>query len=152
QDLEQRKLINLHNASGDVASATTTAVGNAFFENARQHPDQPPPGFGPVTYNFTTRNFHGGVVQLAGPHSTQHQTIIYNSQDFAELRKAIETLEKHIDELKLDEADKSEAVAQVRILTAALSSAEPNQTIIKEAGKSLRNITEGVIGGLIASK
>ena len=147
QDLEQRKLINLHNVSNDVATATTTAVGIAFFENARQHPDQPPPGFGPVTYNFTIQHMHGGV-QVAGAHSIQHQTI-YSSQDFADLRQAIETLEQHFDELKLDDAAKRKALAQVGTIKAQLTDDKPNPTIIKEAGKSLRNITEGVIGGLI---
>jgi hypothetical protein len=148
QDLEGRKLIDLHNVSGDVASATTTAVGSAFYENARKHPDQPLPGFG-ITYNNT---FHihnmGGGVQVAGSHSTQYQTTTYNSQDLADLSQAIDILAQHIDELKLDDAAKRKALAQVNTIKAQLSD-EPNPTIIREAGRTLRSITEGAIGGLI---
>jgi len=94
---------------------------------------------------------HGGGIQQAGPHSTQHQTITYNSQELAELRQAIEILEQHIDELKLDAAANRKALAQVGTIKAQLTDDKPSPFIIMEAGKSLRNITEGVIGGLLAS-
>ena len=92
---------------------------------------------------------HGGGVQVAGSHSSQHQTITYNSKHLDELKRAIEFLAQHMDELKLDDAAKKKALAQVGTIKAQLSD-EPNPTIIREAGKSLRNITEGAISDLIA--
>jgi hypothetical protein len=92
---------------------------------------------------------HGGAIQQAGAHSTQHQTI-YNSQDFDDLRQAVEILGQHIDELNLGAAAKRTALAQVGTLKAQLSD-EPNPTILKEAGRSLRNITEGTISSLLSA-
>jgi hypothetical protein len=92
----------------------------------------------------------GGGIQQAGAHSTQHQTITYNSKDFDDLRQAIEILEQRIDELHLDAAAKRKALAQVGTIKAQLSD-DPSPTIIREAGRTLRNITEGAIGGLIAT-
>jgi hypothetical protein len=54
-------------------------------------------------------------------------------------------------ELMIDDAAKRDALAQVETIKAQLS-VKPNPTIIKEAGRSLRRITEGVIGGLVASR
>jgi hypothetical protein len=143
--LKQRDLINL---SGDTGEATANTAGIAFYENARKHPDQPPPGFsGSINY-YTIHHMYGGF-QQAGAHSTQHQTITYNAQELDGLRKVIEILVQHIDELKLDAADKSEALVQVNTIKAQLSSVRPSRNIIREAGKTLRSVIEGAIGGLL---
>jgi hypothetical protein len=145
--LKQRDLINTHGISG---AASVNANGIDTIEKAREQPSQSPPGFGSVTYNnITIHHMEGGGIQQAGAHSIQHQTI-YNSQDLNDLRKAIEILEQHIDELNLGAAAKRKALAQVGTLKAQLSD-EPNPTIISEAGRSLRNITEGTIAGLLSA-
>ncbi|MGC2826975.1 MAG: hypothetical protein WA322_22570 [Pseudolabrys sp.] len=145
--LKERNLIKAYNIAG---AARVNANGIDTIENARRHPDNPPPGFGSITYNnITIHHMAGGGIQQAGANSIQHQTI-YNSQDLDDLRQAIGILEHHIDELNLDAATKRKALAQVVTLKAQLSD-EPNPTIIREAGRSLRNITEGTIGGLLSA-
>jgi hypothetical protein len=148
QYLKERDLIKAYNVAG---TARVNANGIDTIEKAREQPSHPPPGFGSVTYNtLNIGHMEGGGIQLAGAHSTQHQTITYNSQDLDDLRQAIDILENRIDELNLDAAAKRKALAQVGTLKAQLSD-EPNPIIIKEAGRTLRNITEGAIGGLLSA-
>src|SRR4029450_2016692 len=47
--LRERDLIDTHNLHSDTGPASVNAHGIDTIENARRHPDQPPPGFG-VTY------------------------------------------------------------------------------------------------------
>jgi hypothetical protein len=146
--LKQSGLINTHNIPG---AASVNANGIDAIEDARKHPDEPLTGFGSITYNNTFNIQHmGGGIQQAGPHSTQHQTITYNSKDFDDLWQAIEILGQRIDELNLDAAAKKKALVQVSTIKAQLGDDEPNPNIIKEAGRTLRNITEGAISELIA--
>jgi hypothetical protein len=148
--LKQRALINTH---GDhvAGSASVNANGIDTIEKAKEQPTQPPPGFGSATYNtIHIEHMHGGGIAQAGAHSTQHQTITYNSKDFDDLRQAIEILGQRINELQLDAATKKKALAQIDTIKAQLRD-EPNPTILKEAGRTLRNITEGAIGGVIGT-
>jgi hypothetical protein len=139
--------------------AHINASGTDTIEKARQHPDQPQPGFGLVSYNTiinTTINntivhhMEGSTIQQAGAHSTLVQSVTYSQQDLDDLRRALDLLEKHVNELGLEEAAKRKALVQVATLKAQLTD-EPDSVIIKQAGRTLRNITEGVIGGLIAN-
>ena len=146
--LKQSGLINTHNIPG---AASVNANGIDAIEDAKNHPDKPSPGFGSVTYNtIHIQRMHGGGIQVAGAHSTQHQTITYNSKDLVDLQQAIEILSQRIDELNLDAAAKRKALVQVDTIKAQLGDDEPNPTIIREAGRTLRNITEGAISELIA--
>jgi hypothetical protein len=146
--LKQRDLIKTYNIPG---AATANANGIDAIEDARKHPNEPLIGFGSITYNNTFNIQHmGGGIQQAGPHSTQHQTITYNSKDFDDLWQAIEILGQRIDELNLDAAAKKKALVQVDTIKAQLGDDEPSSNIIREAGRTLRNITEGAISELIA--
>ena len=149
--LKQRALINTH---GDhvAGAASVNANGIDTIEKAREQPSQPPPGFGSVTYNTVhIHHMQGGAIQQAGAHSAQHQMILtYNGQDLDELKRAIEILGQRIDELNLDAAAKKKALVQVDTIKAQLGDDEPSSNIIGEAGRTLRNITEGAISELIA--
>jgi uncharacterized protein involved in exopolysaccharide biosynthesis len=92
----------------------------------------------------------GSSIQQTGSHSTQVQTINYNQRDLGDLKRALDLLEQHFDQLGLDATSARKAKAQIGTLKAQLID-EPNPTILKEAGKTLRNVTEGVIGGLITA-
>jgi hypothetical protein len=52
--------------------------------------------------------------------------------------------------LKLDPRQKQRAEAQIETLKAELAG-EPDQEIVKQALRTLRNITEGAIAGLLAT-
>jgi hypothetical protein len=60
-------------------------------------------------------------------------------------------MSKRIDELNLDERVKKKAEAQIRTIQAQLADDEPDPGIIAQAGATLRNVTEGAIGSLIAA-
>jgi len=58
--------------------------------------------------------------------------------------------ERHINELEIDPQQKQRAEAQIATLKAQLTD-EPDPVIVKQAGRTLRNITEGAIGSLVAA-
>jgi hypothetical protein len=67
-----------------------------------------------------------------------------------ELSTLVSELSKHLDELSLNRGAKQKAEAMISTLKAQLT-AEPDQVIIQQAGRSLRNIIEGAIGSLLAA-
>ena len=66
------------------------------------------------------------------------------------LKNSVSELKAHFQELKLDADIARKAKTQIATLEAQLSH-EPDPVIVHQAGKTLRNITEGVIAGLIAT-
>jgi|SRR5947209_7496648 len=132
-------------------TARINAHGQDLIEKGMQEPDQPIRGFGSATYN--TINIHSmshSSIQLAGAESTQSQSNVYGTQDFDDLSRALDLLEQHLDELGLAGVENRKAKTQINTLKAQLSG-EPDAASIREIGKTLRNITEGAIAGLIAS-
>jgi hypothetical protein len=89
-------------------------------------------------------------VQQAGAHSAQHQTVTYGAQDLSDLGRLVNELTLHLDELPIDARQKQKAEAQIATLKAQLTD-EPDPVIVKQAGRTLRNIIEGAIGGLLAT-
>jgi hypothetical protein len=132
-------------------TARINATGTDTIENARKRPDRPMPGFGPITYN--TINIHhmeGSSIQQAGAQSNLAQSDGYSAQDLADLRRALDLLTQNLDVLNLDDTAKRKAFTQIATLNAQLTG-EADPDSMRQIGKSLRNITEGAIGGLIAS-
>jgi hypothetical protein len=132
-------------------AARVNARGIDIIEKGKKNPDAPTPGFGSVTYNtIHIHHMEKSSIQQAGSHSAQVQTVSYGEQDLADLKRALQLIEENFDQLELDETATKRAKAQIGTLKAQLTD-EPNPTILKEAGKTLRNITEGVIAGLITT-
>lgn len=94
-----------------------------------------------VTYNIGA--MHNSPLQhvSAGAHGTQATS--YSSGD---LQSIVASYRQHVDELGLDAAQRRRADAQVATIEAQLLD-EPDPSIIKAAGKSLKAIVEGAIGG-----
>lgn len=67
-----------------------------------------------------------------------------------ELAKLVTNIADHLDELNLGPSQRQKAEAQIATLKAQLSD-DPDPVIVKQAGRTLRNITEGAIGSLIAT-
>ena len=86
--------------------------------------------------------------------------VAQNSHDFtqtghvgvstAELKTLVKEFTKHLDELHLKPADQKTAKVQIATIEAQLVD-EPDPVVIKQVGHTLRNITEGAIGSLIAA-
>lgn len=93
--------------------------------------------------------FYGPVANVAqnSEHFSQAASIGLQPQD---LTRLVEELTNHLDELNLDAHQKKRAEAQIATLRAQLTD-EPDSVIVMQAGRTLRNITEGAIGSLLAA-
>lgn len=56
----------------------------------------------------------------------------------------------HLAQLNLNPQDQQKVETQLATIEAQLAD-EPNPVIVREAGKTIRNLTEGVIGSFIAT-
>jgi len=100
------------------------------------------------TVHISGGNFHNSPI---GVGETVNQTVNFtDASTINDLQHLVEVFEKHIDELKLEPTAKRKAIAQVTTIKAQLED-EPDPIIISQAGKTLRNITEGAIGSLVAT-
>lgn len=94
-----------------------------------------------VTYNIGA--MHNSPLQHISPGGYGVQTTSYSIDD---LQAVVELYKRHVDDLGLDTQQRRRADAQVATIEAQLMD-EPDPTIIKSAGKSLKTIIEGAIGG-----
>jgi hypothetical protein len=108
------------------------------------------PDSGHAVYNTYIDHMEGSSIQQAGSRSTQVQSTTYVQRDFDDLRRVLILLLDNFEELRLDPLAAKTAKVQIETLNAQLTH-KPNPVIIKEAGKTLRNVTEGVVAGLITS-
>jgi hypothetical protein len=67
-----------------------------------------------------------------------------------DLHAIVDLYRRHVDELNLDAATRRRADAQVATIHAQLQD-EPDPTVIRAAGKSLRTIIEGAIGSALGN-
>jgi len=105
----------------------------------------PPEKLQPIIQNV----FNAPVGNLAqnSEHFNQTANIEIPAQD---LQKFVADFSHHLAELNLDEHLKRKVEAQLATIKAQLDD-EPNPVIVREAGRTLRNLTEGVVGNLIAT-
>jgi len=132
-------------------SARINARGIDTIETARSRPNEPAKDFSSVTFNnITIQQMTNSAIQQGGAHATMTQTVNYNLNNCEDLRRLVGVFEYHIEDLGLDASLKRKAMAQVSTIKAQLDD-EPDPVIIKQAGRTLRNVTEGAIAGLIAT-
>jgi hypothetical protein len=136
-------------------TARINAAGIHAIEDAQRHPDQPVHAFPSVTYNIVNNTTNIGTatnssVQQAGAQSTQKQVMTYGVQERTDLERLVSEFTNRLDELRLEARDNQKAKAMLATLQAQLTD-EPDPIIVQQAGRTLRNITEGVIGSLIAT-
>lgn len=150
--LKNRGLIDTFNIA---YTARISGAGVDAIENAQKHPDTPVSAFPSVTYNIVYNTVHVDTmshsqVQQAGAQSTQSQTLSYSPEALGELNRLVKEFALHLDDLQLEARQKQKAAAQIATLKAQLMD-EPDPIILRQAGHSLRNITEGAIGSLLAA-
>lgn len=150
--LKDRGLIDTFNIP---YTARINGAGVDAIEGAQRRPDQPSANFPSVSYNIVYNTMNIGTVsnspvQQGGVHSTQSQTVSYSTQDLADLNRLVTELTSHIHELQIDTRQRQKAEAQIATLKAQLTD-EPDSIIIQQAGRTLRNVTEGAIGSLLAT-
>ena len=99
----------------------------------------------PIINNF----FHGDVGNVA----QNNQYVSQNAQLGITAKNLTEftgQFRAHLAELNLTPKDTKRVDAQLQTIDAQLAD-EPNPVILREAGRSIRNITEQAIGGLVAA-
>ena len=106
----------------------------------------------PPTENQNTVNFdHTEIPPVQqGINAHQTQRTVYRMPSNDDLQYLVELMTKNLGELKLSLGDARKAKAQLATIQAQLLDT-PNPIIIKEAGCSLKNVTEGAIGSLLAT-
>jgi hypothetical protein len=88
-----------------------------------------------------------GALAQNSSHVTQSVTMALSEAD---LRKLVTELTSHLGELQLDKRQRARAEAQLSVIRTELSG-KPDSVIISEAVRTLRNITEGAVAGLVAA-
>jgi hypothetical protein len=135
------------------ARALGGAIGITHFgvvnvEQALSQPSKPTQYFPPVNI-INIQSMVNSSIQQASPGATQ--TATYNSSDLKGLGTILDELTNSLSGLKLSEQSNAELRADITAINAQLVSPNPKGVIIKEAGKSIRNILEGTTGSLIAA-
>ena len=99
-----------------------------------------------TTYNIGS--VHNSPFQhvAAGAHRVQNTT--YEMRN--DLRAIVDLYRQHVEELNLDATTRRKADAQVATIEAQLID-EPDPSIVRTAGKSLKAIIEGAIAGAIGT-
>ena len=100
----------------------------------------------PLVQNIFYGSSIGAIAQNS-EHFTQTTAVHFEAQDVARLATE---LAAHIHELNLDPLQKERAQGQIAILKTE-STTDPDIGIVKQAARSIRNITEGAIGSLLAT-
>lgn len=104
-------------------------------------------------YNMLTVNassINSSPIQQGGQHANMTQSVSYHLEDLDNLRRLVDVFENNLNDLSLDAPAKRKAAAQIATIKAQLED-EPDPVIVKQAGHTLRNITEGAISSLVAT-
>ncbi len=132
---------------GDIRKITTAVIipFNRDFANYIQDLTDTPPApnatTSQVTYNIGTMN--NSPLQHVESGSHGEQTTTYATDN---LQAVIDLYKQRADELALEPALRRRADAQIATLEAQLLD-EPDPAIVNAAGKSLKTIVEGALGG-----
>lgn len=160
-----RVLVTLPGLVGVVATCddTPTVMGEYWHVIRTEHGERKEPGCNldlvplPVT-NAPAPTAHGGVITNVfhapvgnvaqnSHHVTQHTEI---TPGISDLEKLVIDFTAHLAELNLNELQARRVKAQLATIQAQLSD-EPDMQIVRQAGRTIRSITEGAIGSLIAT-
>lgn len=162
----QRKMyptMNCHRVWGEISSIEfeqlISAVKNRILDFSlkieAENPDagEAPPNTHPVppeklqTLVQTVVYGNVGAIAQSGDHIRQTVSMGISPED---LTRLVADLISHFDELNLDESESLRAQAQLATLKAQLAG-QPDPGIVRQALQTLRNITEGAIGSLLAA-
>ena len=110
-------------------------------------------GFEPIPAEklrpLVINTFYGPVGSVA-QHSEKFSQSAKIGSGTEDLARFVKELSAHLHELDLDDRQEQRAKAQIEVIKAELEG-EPDESVIVQAGRSLRNITEGAVGSLIAT-
>jgi predicted RNA-binding protein Jag len=93
--------------------------------------------------------FYGPVGNVA-QHSEKFSQSAEMANDTEELARFVQEFSAHLHELGLDERQELRAKAQIEVIQTELEG-DPDDGVIAQSGRTLRNICEGTVGSLIAT-
>jgi hypothetical protein len=105
----------------------------------------PPEKLRPLVIN----TFYGPVGSVAQHSEKFTQSAMIGSEP-SDLTRFVKEFSAHLHELGLDECQEQRAKAQIEVIQTELEG-EPDDGVIAQSGRTLRNITEGAVGSLIAA-
>lgn len=104
----------------------------------------------PEKVNAMVNNYFLGQVGNVAQHSPKVHQVANIGSTTLELSKLVTMLTQHLDDLKLDAHSKRRIEGQIAVLSAELEG-EPDHIIVTESLKTLRSLTENVIGNLVTN-
>jgi hypothetical protein len=90
----------------------------------------------------------GGAIQQGSPGATQ--TVEFKLNVEVALA-AVHTFESELSKVRIDDGAMTELAADIATIKAQLSKPSPSIGILQEAGRSIRNIVEGIAAGILTS-
>jgi hypothetical protein len=90
----------------------------------------------------------GSTIAQASPGAKQSVEFNLNVET---VNKALAAFETAVTSASLPPDTLAELTADIGTIRAQLAKSRPNQGIIQEAGKSLRNVVEGIVGGMLTA-
>lgn len=137
---------------GDVLNPTTIAMHVDISSLAQRRaqsriPSANAPG---NTTNYNIGSMHNSPLQhvAEGGYGTQSTNYDIKSHN---LREIVDVYRRNVDDLQLDPESRRKADKAIATIEAQTSDEEPDQTIVRAAGRSLKTIIEGAIGGTIGN-
>jgi hypothetical protein len=108
--------------------------------------DPAEPEIPPVANSITIGTMTGSAIMQGSPGAKQTVDITLNVQS---ITNALADFESAMSTAGLPAKTIDELMADVRTIRAQLAKPSPSRLIIQEAGKSLRNVVEGIAGGML---
>ncbi len=100
----------------------------------------------PMKNTINISNMDGGAIQQGTQQSTQNISIqIDQAQTLSSLRE----FENALSELKINQDTMASVQGDIDTIKAQLAKPNPSESIILEAGRSLKNVVENVIAGVL---
>ncbi len=87
---------------------------------------------------------------MQGSDSIQTQSISYKTSEIEDLKILVNLISDNIADLNLSNSEEKEMVANLKTVEAQLET-NPNSSIVRQSVKTIRNITEGAIGSMLAT-
>jgi hypothetical protein len=110
--------------------------------------DAPEPEVPPMTSNSINVGNMTGNIQQGSPGATQTFELKAN---IGTAQAALQAFEAELNKSEIDDRARQELAADIATIKAQLSKPSPSVSILHEAGKSVRNVVEGVVAGALTS-
>jgi hypothetical protein len=106
------------------------------------------PEIPPMSGNSITVGNMTGNIQQNSPGGTQTFEFKLNIEA---AQTALQTYESELNKIEVDDRARRDLVADIATIKAQLCKPSPSASILRETARSVRNVTEGIVGGLLTS-